>query len=181
MAMNEAETSADKGRKSALRAAVTLAAFLVIGAFVFLLSPQARYDWAKAIHVIAVISWMAGMLYLPRLFVYHCDAAPGSDKDKTFIVMERRLLKVIMLPAMLTSWGVGLWLAWYAGYLSSGWFLAKLLAVLVLTGAHGYLSKSARAFAEGRNEKSARHWRIVNEVPTLAMIAAVIFVIVKPF
>lgn len=181
MAMNEPETSAGKGRKAAIRAGMALAGFLALGAFVFLLSPQARYDWARAIHVIAVISWMAGLLYLPRLFVYHCDAEPGSAQDRTFAVMERRLLKVIMLPAMLVSWIVGVWLAWAGGFLMAGWFIAKLVAVLIMTGAHGYLGKSAKLFAAGRNEKSARHWRIVNEVPTLTMIAAVIFVIVKPF
>lgn len=181
MTMSEPETSAGKGRKAAVRAAMALLVFLALGAFVFLLSSQARYDWAKAIHVIAVISWMAGLLYLPRLFVYHCDAEPGSTQDRTFAVMERRLLKVIMLPAMLVSWIVGLWLAWAAGYFTSGWFIAKLVAVLIMTGAHGYLGRAAKLFAAGRNEKPARHWRIVNEVPTLAMIAAVIFVIVKPF
>ena len=164
-----------------MRAAVALAAFLALAGLAFLLSPGARYDWAKAIHVVAVISWMAGMLYLPRLFVYHCDAEPGSVQDRTFAIMERRLLKVIMTPAMLVSWALGLWLAWEAGHLASGWFIGKLVAVLVLTGAHGYLARSARAFAEGRNEKPARHWRIVNEVPALAMVAAVIFVVVKPF
>ena len=181
MTSTQPEISAGKGRKAGMRAAAALAVFLALGALIFLLSPGARYDWIKAVHVIAVISWMAGMLYLPRLFVYHCDAEPGSVQDRTFAVMERRLLKVIMTPAMLVSWVLGLWLAWEAGHLTSGWFIAKLAAVLVLTGAHGYLAASARAFADGRNEKSARHWRIVNEVPTLAMVAAVILVIVKPF
>lgn len=175
------EISEAKGRKASMRALTALVVFLALAAFVFLLSPPARYDWAKAIHVIAVISWMAGMLYLPRLFVYHCDAEPGSVQAETFVVMERRLLKVIMLPAMIVAWVAGLWLAWAAAFFVEFWFIGKLIAVLVMSWAHGYLAKSARLFAEGRNEKPARHWRIVNEVPTIAMIAAVVLVIVKPF
>ena len=175
------EISASKGRKAALRAAMALIAFTILMALMFLASPGARYDWIKAFHVIAVISWMAGMLYLPRLFVYHVDAEPGSAQDKTFITMERRLLKVIMAPAMMLAWLLGLWLAWTAGFFTQIWFLAKLVAVLVMTGAHIYLSRAAKAFADGCNTKSARHWRLINEVPTVAMVAAVIFVIVKPF
>lgn len=175
------EISEAKGRKAAMRALMALAVFLGLAAFIFVLSPPARYDWAKAIHVVAVISWMAGMLYLPRLFVYHCDAEPGSVQADTFVVMERRLLKVIMLPAMIVSWAVGLWLAWTGAFFLEIWFIGKLVAVLIMSWAHGYLAKSARLFAEGRNDKPARHWRIVNEVPTIAMIAAVILVIVKPF
>lgn len=175
------ETGQAKGKRAAMRAVMALVAFVLLALFIFVLSPSARYDWAKAIHVIAVISWMAGMLYLPRLFVYHSDAEPGSDKAETFVVMERRLLKIIMLPAMLISWALGLWLAWASGAFTQGWFLAKLVAVIVMTGAHGHLSKAAKAFAAGSNEKSARHWRLMNEVPTIAMIAAVILVIVKPF
>ncbi len=181
MSQTEPETSQSKGRKAATRAAMALVAFAAIMAGVFVLSPAARYDWVKAIHVIAVMSWMAGMLYLPRLFVYHCDAEPGSDKAETFVVMERRLLKVIMAPAMLVSWGLGLWLAWASGAFVQVWFLLKLVAVLVMTGAHGHLSKAAKAFAAGQNTRSARYWRVFNEVPTVAMIAAVILVIVKPW
>ena len=139
------------------------------------------YLWIKAFHVIAVISWMAGMLYLPRLFVYHCDAAPGTPASEMLKVMERRLLRAIINPAMIVTWVFGLWLAWKGFSFSGGWLHAKLALVLVMSGVHGYLSASARRFAEDRNEKPARHWRIVNEVPTLLMIVIVILVIVKPF
>lgn len=164
-----------------MRAVVALVVFVTAMALIFVASPVARYDWIKAFHVIAVISWMAGMLYLPRLFVYHVDVSPGSVQDETFIVMERRLLKVIMAPAMMLSWGLGLWLAWSAGVFAEGWFIIKLVAVTAMTGAHVYLSRAARAFAAGDNKKTARHWRLVNEVPTIAMIIAVIMVIVRPF
>ena len=175
------ETGQAKGRRAAVRAAIALVAFVLVAVFVFVLSPGARYDWAKAIHVVAVISWMAGMLYLPRLFVYHSDAEPDSDKAETFVVMERRLLKIIMLPAMSISWALGLWLAWASGAFTQGWFLAKLVAVIVMTGAHGHMSKAAKAFAAGERPGSARYWRVFNEVPTVAMIVAVILVIVRPF
>jgi len=139
------------------------------------------YDWVKAAHVVAIISWMAGMLYLPRLFIYHCDAEKGSRQSETFKVMEGRLLRLIINPAMIVSWVSGLWLAWQAGFWKQGWFHGKLALVLILSAAHGYLSAATRAFAEDRNDRSQRHWRIVNEVPTLLMIGIVILVIVKPF
>lgn len=139
------------------------------------------YDWIKALHVIAIIAWMAGMLYLPRLFIYHCDAEAGSKQSETFKVMEQRLLRIIMGPAMGIAWISGLWLAWASGYWTQGWFHGKFLAVILLSAAHGYLSGATRAFGEDRNQKPARHWRIVNEVPTILMIGIVILVIVKPF
>jgi putative membrane protein len=154
-------------------AALCLAAMVVIG--------PAAYLWLKAVHVIAVISWMAGMLYLPRLFIYHCDAPPGSELSETFKVMERRLLRIIINPAMIVTWVIGLWLAWQGGYFAAGWFHAKLALVLGLAGVHGFFSASVRRFAEDRNTISARHWRMWNEVPTVLMIAIVILVIVKPF
>ena len=139
------------------------------------------YELLKAFHIIAVISWMAGMLYLPRLFVYHCEAEPGSRQSETFKVMERRLLHIIMTPAMIISWVLGLWLAYQAGFFSSGWLHAKLALAIALSGVHGYFSASVRRFGQDANEKPPRHWRIVNEVPTLLMVAIVILVIVKPF
>ncbi len=139
------------------------------------------YEWIKAFHVIAIISWMAGMLYLPRLFIYHCEAEKGSKQSETFKVMERRLLNVIINPAMIVSWVVGMWLAWSAGYFVDIWFQAKLVLAFLMSGVHGYFSIAVRTFAEDRNTKSARHWRIVNEIPTLLMIGIVILVIVKPF
>src|SRR5436305_13655049 len=138
------------------------------------------YEWIKALHVIAIISWMAGMLYLPRLFVYHADAPVGSAQSETFKMMEQRLLNVITTPAMVIAWVLGLWLAWQGGYWATPWLQAKIALVLVLSALHGYLSASVRAFAEDRNTKPARHWRIVNEIPTGLMIAIVIPVIVKP-
>ena len=142
---------------------------------------QRAYDWIKALHVIAIISWMAGMLYLPRLFIYHCDAEKGSKQSETFKVMEGRLLRVIINPAMIFAWVTGLWLAWQSGFYKQGWFHGKFLLVLLLSGAHGYLSASVRAFHEDRNRMTPRHWRVVNEVPTVLMIGIIVLVIVKPF
>ena len=139
------------------------------------------YDWLKALHVIAVIAWMAGMLYLPRLFVYHCAAAPGSAQSETFKIMERRLLKAIINPAMIATWGLGIWLAWTGPYLTAGWLQAKLVLVLILSGVHGLFARWVRDFAADRNRRSAGFYRMVNEVPTLLMIGIVILAIVKPF
>jgi putative membrane protein len=139
------------------------------------------FAWIKALHVIAVISWMAGMLYLPRLFVYHCDAEVGSKQSETFKVMERRLLRAIINPAMVVSWVTGLWLAYEAGFFRSGWLHGKLLLVVLLSGVHGFFVRWVREFAEDRNAHSQKFYRIVNEIPTLLMIGIVILVIVKPF
>lgn len=147
----------------------------------FWLQPAGLYEWIKAVHVIAVIAWMAGMLYLPRLFVYHADTEKGSEMSETFKVMEGRLLRVIINPAMMVSWVLGLWLAWDAFGFKGGWLHAKILLVVLLSASHGYLAKAVRLFAEDRNQKPARHWRLVNEVPTVLMIGIVILVIVKPF
>ncbi len=145
------------------------------------MSGGAVYDWLKAFHLIAVIAWMAGMLYLPRLFVYHCGAEPGSRQSESFKTMERRLLKAIINPAMIATWVLGLWLAWSGGWLAAGWFHAKLALVLILSGVHGLFSRWVKDFAADRNRRSATFYRIVNEVPTLLMIAIVILAIVKPF
>jgi putative membrane protein len=139
------------------------------------------YLWIKAFHVIAVISWMAGMLYLPRLFVYHCDAPKGSIQSDTFKLMERRLLKAIINPAMIVTWVLGLILVWQGGWYVSGWMHAKFALVLVMSGAHGFLSRAVKDFAADRNERPAKFYRMINEVPTLLMIGIVILVIVKPF
>lgn len=139
------------------------------------------YLWIKAIHVIAIISWMAGMLYLPRLFIYHCEAEKGSAQSETFKVMEGRLLRIIINPAMVISWVLGLWLAWTADFFSAHWFHAKLVLAIALSAVHGYFSMAVRAFAEDRNERPPRFWRIINEIPTILMILIVILVIVKPF
>jgi putative membrane protein len=139
------------------------------------------YLWLKSLHVISIIAWMAGMLYLPRLFVYHCSAEPGSAQSETFKVMERRLLKAIMNPAMIASWVFGLWVAYEINAFSSGWFHAKLTLVLLMSGAHGYLAGRVKVFARDANTKPAKFYRILNEVPTLLMIIIVILVIGKPF
>lgn len=139
------------------------------------------YEWAKALHIVAVISWMAGMLYLPRLFVYHCDAEIGSKQSETFKVMERRLLKAIINPAMIATWIFGLYLAWSGGWFSSGWFHAKLFLVLLMSGVHGFLTSRVRDFALDRNTRSSKFYKIINEVPTVLMILIVILVVVKPF
>ena len=135
----------------------------------------------KSLHIVSIIAWMAGMLYLPRLFVYHCEAEPGSKQSETFKVMERRLLRAIINPAMIVSWVLGLWLMWAGGFLASGWMHAKLLLVLAMSAMHGFLSRWVRAFAADRNLHSQKFYRIINEIPTIIMIGIVILVIVKPF
>ena len=141
------------------------------------------YPWIKALHVIAVISWMAGMLYLPRLFVYHVDAAAGSDKSETFKVMERRLMRAIINPAMGLAWIFGLLMLATPGIVdwSEGWIYVKLAAVVLMSGLHGQLSRWRKDFEADRNRRSARFYRLVNEVPTVLLIVIVVMVIVKPF
>jgi putative membrane protein len=139
------------------------------------------YLWLKAFHVVAIIAWMAGMLYLPRLFVYHCDAPKGSPQSETFKVMERRLLKAIINPAMIVAWVLGLYLAYEGGWFRSGWLHAKLALVLALSAVHGLYARWVRDFAADRNARPARFYRIWNEVPTLLLIGIVVLVIVKPF
>jgi putative membrane protein len=139
------------------------------------------YRWLLAFHIIAVIAWMAGMLYLPRLFVYHCAAEPGSRQSETFKVMERRLLKAIINPAMVASWALGIWLAWSGGWYTSGWLQAKIALVLLMSGLHGFLARWVREFAVDQNRHSTRFYRIINEVPTVLLIGIVILAVVKPF
>ena len=139
------------------------------------------YLWIKAFHVISVIAWMAGMLYLPRLFVYHCEAEAGSKQSETFKVMERRLLRAIINPAMGVTWVLGLWLAWAQGMLADRWLWTKLALVLVLTGYHHALGAWRKDFAADRNKRDQRFYRLANEVPTVLMIAIVVLVVVKPF
>ncbi|ALG71998.1 membrane protein [Azospirillum thiophilum] len=140
------------------------------------------YEWIKALHVISIIAWMAGLLYLPRLFVYHCDAPAGSDASERFKVMERRLLRAIMNPAMIAAYVFGIaMIVLTPEWLKQGWLHAKLLFVLLLTASHMMMARWRRDFAEDRNSRPQRFYRIANEVPTLLMIGIVIFVIVKPF
>ncbi len=141
------------------------------------------YPWVKALHLISVIAWMAGLLYLPRLFVYHCDAAPGSAQSATFKTMERRLLRGIMTPAMIAVYVFGIALALTPGIVDwgSGWIHAKLALVVALTGYHGALGRWRGAFAVDANTRPARFYRLANEVPTAVMVGIVILVVVKPF
>ncbi|PSC04794.1 protoporphyrinogen oxidase HemJ [Alsobacter soli] len=139
------------------------------------------YEWVKALHVVSIIAWMAGMLYLPRLFVYHADAVKGSDKSETFKIMERRLLKAIINPAMIVAWLAGLWLVWQGGWWRAGWFHGKFALVLIMSGVHGMLARYVKDFAADRNQRSAKYYRVINEIPTVLMIGIVILVIVKPF
>ena len=139
------------------------------------------YNLVKAGHIIAVIAWMAGMLYLPRLFVYHCDAEAGSKQSETFKVMERRLLKAIINPAMIVTWLAGLYLAWSGHWFAAGWFHGKFALVIVLSGVHGFFSRWVKDFAADRNTRNQKFYRIINEVPTVLMIGIVILVVVKPF
>ncbi|TWS95957.1 protoporphyrinogen oxidase HemJ [Reyranella sp. CPCC 100927] len=134
----------------------------------------------KSLHIIAVIAWMAGMLYLPRLFVYHCGAEKGSVQSETFKVMERRLLRAIINPAMVLTWVMGLSLAWLNGYWLQGWFIAKIVLVLAMSAVHGLFSRWRRDFDADRNTRSARFYRFWNEVPTLLMIGIVFIVVIKP-
>ena len=139
------------------------------------------YLWLKALHIIAVISWMAGMLYLPRLFVYHAAAKPGSEQSETFKVMERRLLKFIMLPAMIVTWLVGIVLVLQGQFFGATWFQIKFTLVLAMTILHGMFTQWVREFAFDRNRRTQKFYRIVNEIPTISMILIVVLVAVKPF
>ncbi len=179
--MSEKQAGESAGRRARLRAAVALVVFALLALLLVLYPPEDLYLWIKALHIIAVISWMAGLLYLPRLFVYHFDTVPGSPQSDTFCLMERRLLKVIMNPAMVVSWVFGLYLASVSFGFSGGWLHAKLVCVVVLSGLHMYLARAVRLFGQGGRPGSIRHWRLVNEGPTLLMIAIVVLVVVKPF
>ena len=139
------------------------------------------YPWLLALHLIAVISWMAGLLYLPRLFVYHAKSAPGSEQSETFKTMEHRLLTYIMTPAMIATWIFGTSLVFTGGWLTAGWLHAKLALVLALTVMHGLMSHWANDFRYDRNRRSQKFFRIANEIPTLLMIAIVVLAVVKPF
>jgi protoporphyrinogen IX oxidase len=144
------------------------------------------YLWLKAFHIIAVISWMAGMLYLPRLFVYHCAAEKGSVQSETFKVMERRLLRAIINPAMIATWVLGLALAWLGpdpryGWFGSGWLQVKLVLVLGLSGLHGLFARWVKDFAADQNRHSQKFYRFANEIPTIIMIFIVSLAVLKPF
>jgi putative membrane protein len=149
---------------------------MTVAAFAYL------YPWTKAFHIIAMVAWMAGMFYLPRLFVYHCDLADGSAESERFKVMEYRLMRQIINPAMIATWVFGIMLALTPGVIdwTWGWWHIKLAAVILMAGLHGMLSKWRRAFLEDRNTRPQRFYRIANEVPTVLLMVIVIMVIVRP-
>lgn len=139
------------------------------------------YEWVKVLHIISIISWMAGLLYLPRLMIYHFDAEAGSVQSETFKTMERRLLKAIMNPAMIASWIFGLWLAYLLEAWLDPWFVSKFFLVVLLSAMHMFQARWVREFAEDKRLRSTRFYRFANEGPTLLMIAIVALVVVKPF
>jgi putative membrane protein len=139
------------------------------------------YLYLKALHVIAVIAWMAGLLYLPRLFVYHAGSKPGSEQSETFKVMERRLLNFIMTPAMAVAWILGIVLVLQGQWMTAPWFLIKFALVIALSLMHGLMSHWVVEFSFDRNRHSQKFYRIVNEIPTVLMIAIVALAVVKPF
>jgi protoporphyrinogen IX oxidase len=163
------------------RSVLALVVFLVVALAVIFLSPESLYLWVKAVHVIAVISWMAGLLYLPRLFIYHTESGIRTPQAETFKIMERRLYRLIMTPAMIVSWICGLWLAWSVFQFQGFWLHVKLLGVVALTGTHILFGRAVEAFNRDDITRPARYWRYMNEIPTLLMILIVIMVIVKPF
>jgi putative membrane protein len=181
MSLPERQTDGAPGRRAASKAFTAIGIFLGLIVLLYVTQRDMFELWMKALHVIAVMSWMAGLLYLPRLFIYHTDAEPGSVQSETFKVMEGRLLKVIMNPAMVISWGLGLYLAWVTYGFHGGWLHIKIMLVLILTGVHFLFARAVKRFAQDGPRETARYWRGMNELPTVLMIAIVIFVIVKPF
>ena len=139
------------------------------------------YLWIQAIHIIAMVAWMAGMLYLPRLFVYHAEVGPGTPQSETFKVMERRLLRFIINPAMIVVLLTGVWMATEHAFWRAPWLHAKLALVVLMFACHGVLAASTRRFANDANRRSAGYFRILNEIPTVLLIGIVILVVVKPF
>jgi protoporphyrinogen IX oxidase len=139
------------------------------------------YPWIKAFHLIAAFAWMAGMFYLPRLYVYHCSAQPGSVQSETFKVMERRLLRAIINPAMIATWVLGLWLVWSSQAWRAGWFQGKFVLLVIMAAFHGLLARWRKDFAADRNRHSEKFYRVVNELPTLLLIGIVILAVVRPF
>jgi putative membrane protein len=178
---SQRQTDPRAGNSARRRAFIAILIFVLLAVGLFAWNPDNLYLWIKALHIIAVISWMAGLFYLPRLFIYHTDAERGSVQSETFKVMERRLLRAIMNPAMMLTWIFGLYLAWSVYDFQGGWLHAKIGLVVVLTGVHMYFSRAVRVFARDENRHTARFWRFLNEAPTVLMILIVILVVVKPY
>lgn len=180
MTQNRA-TSTREGLLASRKAMIWIGVFGILAGLAISIQPDWLYGWVKVLHIVAVISWMVGLFYLPRLFVYHSDCEVGSESARTFVVMEERLLKVIMRPALLTSWGAGLYLGWLGFEFMGIWLWLKIALVLGLTAFHGYLAGAARKFARGEKPGTARQWRMRNEIPTILMILIVVLVVIKPF
>lgn len=145
-----------------------------------MVTPQ-LYLWLKAFHIIAVVAWMAGMLYLPRLFAYHCETEPGSAESERFKLMERKLLRMIVNPSMIAVWTLGLLLAAVSHAYLALWLQAKVILVVLLSGLHGFYAGCVKRFARDENRRSQRFYRFINEVPAVLMIGIVILAVVKPF
>lgn len=175
------DNSKKASNKAGLKASIAIFLFVSVAALIWVFEVGNLYSWLKAFHLIAVISWMAGLVYLPRLFVYHADAETGSAQSETFKLMESRLLRFIMTPALIIAWVFGVALAFNINAFVETWFLLKFLFVFALTGFHGFLAKSVKVFQNDANEIPSTKWRLYNEVPTVLMILIVVFVVVKPF
>ena len=172
-----------QSRTAAIRAAIALGLTAALTALLIYGVDARFYDWMKALHVMAIIAWMAGMFYLPRLFVYHCQVPAGSAQSELFKVMERRLLRAIMNPAMIWTWTFGVLLVLTPGIVDwkAGWWHGKMLGLIIMTVLHHDLALARKKFARDANTRSERAWRLLNEVPTLALILIVVMVIAKPF
>lgn len=168
-------------RRARKRAMWTVLPPVLLGGCLLTFHQNGLYAWIKALHIISVISWMAGLLYLPRLFIYHTSAEPGSVQSETFKVMERRLLQLIMTPAMMYTWVFGLYLSWSVYGFHGGWLHTKILLVIAMSALHAIFSRGLRQFANDKNTHTARYWRLMNEAPTLIMIIVIVLVVVKPF
>ena len=177
--MREPSLSGDK-RRIALRAAVGLAAPVVLAAALAFVATPDLYPWLKAVHVVAVIGWIGGMLAVLYLFVWHARAGEGSPQAELLSALEGQVLQRVVNPAMVIAWGVGLWLAWDGAWFSSGWLQAKIAVVVVLSGLHGWVVRAARTFGTGTGARGAQFYVVTNLAGALLAIAAIILVVVKP-
>jgi protoporphyrinogen IX oxidase len=173
-------SATDSGARSGLRAGIAIAVFLMAAALLYAFSNNA-YLWFKALHITAVITWMAGLFYLPRLFIYHHDKAVGSESSETFKVMEYRLYRFIMNPSVMIAWAFGLFIAWDGGWFPAGWLHVKLAAVIAMTVAHVYFGRAVRSFGRDKRPLTVRQWRLLNEIPAVLMIVIVLMAVLKPF
>ncbi|AMC13267.1 membrane protein [Liberibacter crescens] len=169
------------GKKVQLKAFIGLLLFIITVFCIVLFITKKPYLWIKALHIIAVMSWMSGLLYMPRIFVYHSSSKPGSLQYQTFEIMEERLLKIIMNPAMILSWIFGIYLTLHVSHINIGWLRIKFLLVLGLSAYHFYLAFIMKSFKYNMQNHKASYFRVINEIPTILMIVIVILTVVKPF